>query len=227
MAAERLSFPWTATGRILHRLWKLYVPVPDPQRGCFVCDDPELVCTPPLVQRPGPEDDTLAAYLDRLDHQADDLGLQVVLLMRAGISALGLWRSDELLAHKVIRKYVVRGSGRAQTTHLKTRGKSRYGSRLRLQGARAQLQETNQRLLDWRAEFGRERHLLVSAPVRLLADLKSARPTPPDNLAQAARIPFPTRAPTHAELLRARRLSTRGSVVGPAEILEVLRSESI
>jgi len=222
MIPERLSFPWTATGSILHRLWKLCGPVPDLEAGCFIAHDLELICTPPAVQKLRPGDDSLAAFLDRLE---GDLGLQIVLLIRAGTSALGLWRDDELLAHKVIRKYVVRGSGRAQPGHLKTRGKSRYGSRLRLQGARAQLQETNQRLLDWRAEFGRERHLFLAAPVRLLADLRSARPAPPDGLAQATRIPFQTRTPTHAELLRARRRLTRGLLTGPAELLEAVRDE--
>ena len=49
--------------------------------------------------------------------------------------ATRLWRDDELVAHKVVKKYVVRGRGRAQPLHLKTRGKSRYGSRLRLANA--------------------------------------------------------------------------------------------
>ena len=42
------------------------------------------------------------------------------------------WRGEELVRHKVFKRYVVRGRGRAQPTHLKSKGKSRYGSRLRL-----------------------------------------------------------------------------------------------
>ena len=41
----------------------------------------------------------------------------------------------EIVHTKSIKKYVVRGRGRAQPTHLATKGKSRYGSRLRLQKA--------------------------------------------------------------------------------------------
>lgn len=149
---------------------------------------------------------------DYLDQLSDELGLQAALLIRAGVSVLGIWREEELLAHKVIKKYVVRGKGRAQPTHLKTRGKSRYGSRLRLQGARALLEETNQRLLDWRREYGKEDRFFLSGPVRLLADLRRANPTPPDSLEHALRIRIPVRDPSHKELLRVRKLLCRGSI---------------
>ena len=81
------------------------------------------------------EDCTATEYLQRLE--SFRLGLHAVLLIQAGACALGLWRDEELLEHKAFKAYVVRGRGRAQPTHLKTRGKSRYGSRLRLQNHRA------------------------------------------------------------------------------------------
>ena len=57
----------------------------------------------------------------------------VLLLLQAGAMAIGQWDVDELMYHKAIRRYVVRGHGRAQPLHARTKGKSRYGARLRLQ----------------------------------------------------------------------------------------------
>ena len=76
-------------------------------------------------------------YAERLSEDGvEGAECQLLLLLRAGAMAFGCWRGGELLQHKAVRKYVVRGSGKAQSTHLKTRGKSRYGSRLRLQNWR-------------------------------------------------------------------------------------------
>ncbi|MFH0943825.1 MAG: hypothetical protein V2A76_01395 [Planctomycetota bacterium] len=210
MTEDRKTFPWTETRALLLSLWKQTELRLAPDGRSFESGPGEVVrFTPPAVQ-PIPEGiESVTDYLDRLE---DELGLHVALLIRAGVSALGIWREEQLLVHKIIRKYVVRGQGRAQPTHLKTRGKSRYGSRLRLQGARAQLEETNQRLLDWRREYGTEDRFFLSGPVRLLADLRRADPAPPDSLQHALRIRLPVRDPSHAELLRVRRLLCRGSI---------------
>jgi len=73
----------------------------------------------------------------------------------------------------------VRGNGRAQATHLKTRGKSRYGSRLRLQNWRRLLSETNERLHDLWQQYGVPARVFWSAPVRVWADVLAADPLPP------------------------------------------------
>ena len=57
-----------------------------------------------------------------------------LLIMEAGRAAIGSVKESKLVSHKNIRKYMVRKKqGKAQLTHLKSKGKSRYGSRLRLQ----------------------------------------------------------------------------------------------
>ena len=134
--------------------------------------------------------------------------------MRAGATALGLWRDDELLRHKVIKKYVVRGKGRAQPAHLKTKGKSRYGSRLRLQNARSQLVETNEKMIEWIRESGAFDVVLLSCPVRILADLSATEPPPPwvETASPPIRIPFHVHTPSFDELQRVRRRLTRGSI---------------
>ena len=169
---------------------------------------PVLRFYPPLVQRVGEPGPDPADYLAGL---RDEFGLELVLLLQAGSAALGVWRDDELVAHKVIKKYVVRGRGRAQPAYLKTRGKSRYGSRLRLRNARALLVEVNQKLGEWAREWGAFERIFYSCPVRTWPELLRTKPPPPfgrdDPL---VRIPVDVRVPGFEELLRVRRILTHG-----------------
>ena len=142
----------------------------------------------------------------------DELGVHCVVLVQAGASALGWWEQGELVRHKVITKYVVRGRGKAQGTHLNQKGKSRYGSRLRLQNAKAQLVETNERLIEWWDEFGPPDVTFCSCPVRLLADVFGTSPQPPFARDEAIKIPLDVRAPRLAEVERVYRAMSRGVV---------------
>ncbi|MAD32637.1 MAG: hypothetical protein CMJ88_02610 [Planctomycetes bacterium] len=154
-------------------------------------------------------------YVERLSPSEE---VQVVLLLQAGAMAFGCWRGDELVQHKAVKKYVVRGNGRSQATHLKTRGKSRYGSRLRLQNWRRLLGETNQRLADCEAQFGSFSRVFYGVAVRTWSDLFEAAPPPPflrdDRRLQ--RLPLHVHRPDHEELLRIRRQMLTGRVILPA-----------
>ncbi|MFK7739566.1 MAG: hypothetical protein AB8H80_04515 [Planctomycetota bacterium] len=138
--------------------------------------------------------------------------VQMVLLLRAGAMALGVWRDDELIQHKAVRKYVVRGNGKAQGTHLKTRGKSRYGSRLRLQNWKSLLVDTCERWRDLAEQHGPIDRVLYSAPVRVWSELFACEPEPPltRDAESLVRIPLHVHRPDHEELLRVRRLLRRG-----------------
>ena len=140
----------------------------------------------------------------------DLLGRQVVLLMRAGAASLGYWDEDELVRHKVFKRYVVRGSGRAQPTHLASKGKSRYGSRLRLQNWQRLLAEVAERLRDWWGELGDPEQVCYSAPVRILPDLFAAGLPFDRKDERLRRIPMHVHQPDHAELLRVRDALGRG-----------------
>jgi hypothetical protein len=167
--------------------------------------------SPPSRGRVPVAEEVVAAYLEGLE--AVSLGLELVLLFQAGAAALGLWRDDILVAHKVLKRYVVRGKGRAQPVYLKTKGKSRYGSRLRLQNFRLLLSETNEKLHAWWREHGPPDRLYVSCPVRLLPELFAADPPPPfDRRARLERIPLDVRVPSFEELKRVRFALTRGWV---------------
>ena len=168
-----------------------------------------VLTLPPVLRIP-----TDVAPLGCASRVPDALGVEVVLLLRAGRAALGLWVDDELLAHKVFRRYTVRGQGHAQTTHLKTKGKSRYGSRLRLQQAGRLLDEVNERLTDWDRDYGPLDVVHRACPVRLWADLCAHDPRPPFDARdpRIAPIRIHTHEPDFEELLRVRRHLTHGVV---------------
>ena len=152
---------------------------PEADRRWFEWTDPagELIrIHPPLVAP------ILDAHRDLLDYLSDlpvELGPHLVVLMQAGATSLGWFEAGDCRATKSFRRYVVRGKGRAQPTHLKSKGKSRYGSRLRLQNAEALLVETVERMQAWWEEFGPAERILVNCPVRLWAGVLEAEPPPP------------------------------------------------
>ena len=57
----------------------------------------------------------------------------LIVIIKSGEAVLGLVDEGELVLHKVFRGYLVRKKqGKSQLKHLKTKGKSRAGSRVRL-----------------------------------------------------------------------------------------------
>ncbi|MFT4515042.1 MAG: hypothetical protein ACI89X_000374 [Planctomycetota bacterium] len=158
-------------------------------------------------------------YFERLPADASELDeCQLVLLLRAGALAFGCWQGRELVQHKAVRKYVVRGSGKAQSTHLKTRGKSRYGSRLRLQNWRSLLGEANERIADCEQQFGPFERIFFGVPVRVFSELFEADPKPvfARDAAELQRIPMHVHRPDYEELLRVRAWLARGRVELPS-----------
>jgi len=68
-------------------------------------------------------------------------------LVRAGQAAVGYFHQGILLDHKVFRGYLVRQKqGKSQFKYLKTKGKSRAGSRIRLEETLLFFNEINERL---------------------------------------------------------------------------------
>lgn len=68
-------------------------------------------------------------------------------LIRAGQAAVGYFHQGKLLDHRVFRAYMVRQKqGVSQIKYLKTKGKSRAGSRIRLAETERFFEEINERL---------------------------------------------------------------------------------
>lgn len=197
-------FSWEETEQRLTELAETAEPRVDDERRAFTARLPNgarIRLTPPLVQAIPADVSTAAQYLDAL---SPDLELRVVMLVQAGAAALGLYSDGELIRHKAFKKYVTRGNGRYQGTHLKTKGKSRYGSRLRLQNARSFLEEVNERLAQWIDEEGEADVVHYSCPVRLWADLRRAKVAFPfdEEATPLHKIPLHVHVPTHEELRR-------------------------
>ena len=212
-----MAFPWTEVRQRIAELARLGSLSVAQDHKSFAATGPDGAPVAQLFPPPCLPIGALspAAYVSALPAT---LGTLLVFLVRAGACACGVWKDDELILHKVIKKYVVRGNGRAQTSYRKTKGKSRAGSRLRLRNAQSLLEETNARLIAWQRQVGRFDRVFFYAPERLRSDLFGADPAPPftSDDPRVALIPTHVHEPGFEELLRVHRFLTHGRVVLPA-----------
>lgn len=105
----------------------------------------------------------------------------VILLIQSGHSAIGLMDRDLLLDHKIISTYMVRKKqGKSQVKYLKTKGKSRAGSRIRLANATRFFENINQRLQEYFENYHIDR-IAISCSKTLLPFLFSSRISCPFN----------------------------------------------
>jgi hypothetical protein len=203
-AVPSRTFGYQETKEILTDLAGRFVLVPSQDGKRIRFSDPEGVARrevilPLLQPLPGGPWD-LQAYLASLDRPP---GTVFVLLLQAGACAMGLWRDGVLVRHKVIKKYVVRGRGRAQPGYLKTRGKSRFGSRLRLRNADSLLREANEKMAAWWEVEGPFGRVFASCPVRLWPELFGSHPPPPfPQRGFHSHIPLTVKVPSFDELRR-------------------------
>lgn len=71
----------------------------------------------------------------------------VLILIRSGLASVALVENEEIVDHKVFRSYMVRKKqGKSQIKYLKTKGKSRAGSRVRLAETLEFFEDINQRV---------------------------------------------------------------------------------
>ena len=198
-----VRFPLADLGEQVDAFLRRWPTAAADRRGLVFVGEPGAQLRVPLLAPRGQAAERLVAYQARLPGQPER---HVVMLLQAGAMAMGYWHGDELLHHKAVRRYVVRGNGKAQSLHLKTRGQSRYGSRLRLQNWKRLLVETNERLRGYWDEYGEPERVFVAVPVRVFSDLMAVEPPPPfargDSLVQ--RVPMHVHRPDFAELLRVR-----------------------
>ncbi|MBN1406190.1 MAG: hypothetical protein JW956_00290 [Calditrichaceae bacterium] len=135
----------------------------------------------------------------------------IIILIQAGYCAVGHCRNGEILAHKLIRKYMVRKKqGKAQITYLNTKGKSRAGSRIRLAQTVQFFEEINQQINNWMQNFKPDR-LLMSCPPRLWGLLFQSK-IKPEFLKKDKRlfkIPIDIKIPDKNELIRVNHLAQK------------------
>ncbi|MDN3690216.1 hypothetical protein [Cyclobacterium jeungdonense] len=74
----------------------------------------------------------------------------ILFMVRAGIAAVGYFENGSNISHNVYRAYMVRKKqGKSQIKYLKTKGKSRAGSRVRLGEAEVFFQEIHEKVTSY------------------------------------------------------------------------------
>jgi hypothetical protein len=126
----------------------------------------------------------------------------LLILIQAGHAALGHFVEGEASKHKVIKKYMVRGSGKAQVSYLSTRGKSKAGSRVRLANSVRFFEDINEKLIEWNCH-GEVTRILLGCPIRLGVLWQAADPPPPFDKTdpRIAKVPFDAPRPDLDTLL--------------------------
>ena len=90
---------------------------------------------------------------DNSIQKRDDYHMALVMI-RAGIATTGYFHDGALIDHKVFRAYMVRQKqGKSQIKYLKTKGKSRAGSRIRLGESELFFEEINERLNQYASNY--------------------------------------------------------------------------
>jgi hypothetical protein len=74
----------------------------------------------------------------------------LIIVIHSGEAALAYSEEDQIIEHKMVKAYMVRQKqGKSQIKYLKTRGKSKAGSRVRLAGTDHFFDEINQKIVEW------------------------------------------------------------------------------
>ena len=177
--------------------------------------NPEKVSGTPVFAGTRVPIKNLFDYLEGGDSLEDFLAFAptLVILIQAGHAAIGYFEENELVLHKVITRYMVRGNGKAQHTYLKTRGKSKAGSRIRLAQTLDFFEEINQKIDEW-AIIDDCQKILYSASIPLwnmLFESKVASVFEKTDK-RLLKIPLDVDIPNHAELLRIGEMMQEGQI---------------
>ena len=204
---EAVRIAWRDTGALLEQVAAVGTCAPA-RAGTFrvtLPGRPDAMTLRPAACLPPPSDgESAEAWIARCPGSP---GNEWVVLLQAGAAAVGAWVDGRPIDTKVFKRYVTRGNGRAQPTHLRVKGKSRYGSRLRLQQAEALLDDLCARLTAWEEQDGAADTIHWSCVPRLWDDLLAHRAPPPPftrHDPRLRRIRIDVREPGEQELLRVR-----------------------
>jgi hypothetical protein len=146
---------------------------------------------------------------------AEDQVNYVVLLIQAGNCAMGYFENGINLDHKVFRSYMVRKKqGKSQIKYLKTKGKSRAGSRVRLGEMVEFFENINERLQEYFGEHEVHR-IAISCSKTLLPYLYQSKiPTPfAKNDPRLFKIPKHIHTPIYEVLLDANKFLLKGELI--------------
>ncbi len=144
-----------------------------------------------------------------------DIGKYVILLIQSGYSAMGLFEKDKAIEHKAFTSYMVRKKqGKSQIKHLKTKGKSRAGSRIRLESADRFFYTINGRLETYfnNHTIGR---IALSCSTTLIPYFFNEKYSPPFDKKdeRIVRIPAYVNTPNYSELKKVHHFLLQAEII--------------
>ena len=150
------------------------------------------------------------AYYDYPEDRAN----YVMVIIRSGIATVGYFEDGQNMDHKVFRAYMVRKKqGKSQIKYLKTKGKSRAGSRVRLAASLEFFEDINKRLTVYFDNHHIDR-IALSCPVTLIPYFYGSKiPTPFEKGdGRIYKIPKHIQEPTYGSLLDTNRFLLAGEL---------------
>ena len=127
----------------------------------------------------------------------------LILLVKSGIASTAFFENGQMMDHKVFRAYMVRKKqGKSQIKYLKTKGKSRAGSRIRLQETLDFFVDINLRLNSYFEEYRVDLIAINSSKILLPYLFESKIKTPFEKKDKRLyKIPKHIASATHENLL--------------------------
>ena len=148
----------------------------------------------------------------------------LMLLVQTGSAAIGVFEGENCLEHKVLSAYMVRKKqGKSQIKHLKTKGKSRAGSRVRLAKTIIFFEQINERITRHIKENEFDRIAFSCSKILMPYLFNSKVPTPFDRKDDRIyRIPKHLHQPNFEVMLGMQRFLNKGELIGAeSELMEL------
>lgn len=139
----------------------------------------------------------------------------VMVLVQSGSASIGVFEDEQCLEHKVFGSYMVRKKqGKSQIKHLKTKGKSRAGSRVRLASTIEFFENINTRLQGHFDGYEFDRIALSCSKILIPYLFNSKVPTPFDKRDERIyKIPKHLHQPNYEVMLGMQRYLNKGELV--------------
>lgn len=139
----------------------------------------------------------------------------VILLIQSGSSAVAFCEGDDMVDHKVFKSYMVRKKqGKSQVKYLKTKGKSRAGSRVRLSNTLDFFEDINERLQEHFESYSIDRIALSCSKTLIPYLFNSKTPCPFDKKDERLyKIPKHIHTPGYEVLVETHEYLQRGELM--------------
>ncbi len=140
----------------------------------------------------------------------------LILLIQADAAAYAFCETGEIIEHKARRAYTIRKSrGKSQQKHLRQKGKSRMGSRIRLQQTKKFYVNINNDLQKWEYEIATAKSVFYSADVRTFNAFFEENENSVINISDTRleKLPFDVKPPDYAEVKRVNYLMNIGELI--------------